>query len=155
MKKVANMWLEFLTGLCLFVVVVTVFLQVFFRFVLKLPAPWTEELSRLAFVYMAFFGAVLGAKYNMHLSVDFLSKVPKKWRKHILSVSYIACIAFMAVFTWYGWVHAKNSEVQLTPTLEISYFYIYLIMPFSGILMIYYLLKSLIAIWQGKDVTDG
>lgn len=155
MKKAAGLWLEILTGLCLFVVVVTVFLQVLFRFVLKIPAPWTEEVARLAFVYMAFFGVVLGAKYNMHLSVDILDKLPKTWRRFILTASYVACIAFMGVFSWFGWVHAQNSQVQRTPTLEISYFYIYLILPFSGILTMVYLLKSLIAVWRDKGVTDG
>lgn len=153
-KKAARWWLEILTGACLLMVVVMVFLQVVFRFVIKIPAPWTEELARLAFVYMAFFGIVLGAKYNMHLSVDILEKVPKKWKAVILTASYVASIAFMGVFTWYGWVHALNSQVQRTPTLEISYLYIYLILPFTGILTIFYLLKSLIAVWRHKDVED-
>ena len=154
MKKAAQWWLEVLTGICLFVVVVMVFLQVLFRFVLKIPAPWTEELSRLAFIYMTFFGVVLGAKYNMHLSVDILDKLPRKWQNVILTVSYVASIAFMGVFSWYGWVHALNSQVHRTPTLEISYFYIYLILPFTGVLTIYYLLKSLIAVWRDKDVAE-
>ncbi len=45
-------WLEIIAGSCLAVVVVVTFLQVLFRFVLKIPTPWTEEVTRFAFAYM-------------------------------------------------------------------------------------------------------
>ncbi|MBN6185404.1 TRAP transporter small permease [Aneurinibacillus sp. BA2021] len=142
--KVLKKWLEIVTGLSLAVVVLATFAQVLLRFVFKIPAPWTEEVSRIAFAYMVFLGSALGVKYKAHLSVDILSAFPVPARKPIASLGHVLAIIFVAIFTYYGWVHATNSWEQFTPTLEISLFYLYLILPVSGVLMLYYLCKNMI-----------
>ena len=37
-------------------------LQVFFRFVFHINAPWTEELMRALYIYVVFFGLILVEK---------------------------------------------------------------------------------------------
>jgi len=152
MKKLVQYWLELLTGICLAVLVIATFLQVVFRFLLKIPAPWTEEVTRIAFAYMVFLGAALGAKYNRHLNVDVLGAVPAALRKWIVTAGYVFCMVFVAVFAYYGWVHTVNSSIQITPTLEIPLSWLYVVMPFSGIIILYYLGKSMLDEWRGRDV---
>ncbi|MED4599423.1 TRAP transporter small permease [Paenibacillus validus] len=143
-------WLEIIAGSCLAVVVVVTFLQVLFRFVLKIPTPWTEEVTRFAFAYMAFIGAVLGTKYHSHLNVDVINQLPPKIRTAVTAVGYMVTIAFVAFFTYYGWVHTMNSKLQTTPTLQVSLMYMYIIMPISGVLMLYYLVKAFAQEVRGK-----
>ncbi|MEW9672612.1 TRAP transporter small permease [Ammoniphilus sp. 3BR4] len=152
MKNIWKNWLEILTGMSLAIVVLATFTQVLFRFVFKIPAPWTEEVTRIAFAYMVFLGAVLGAKHNLHLSVDILGNAPAKLRKIVLSIGYFASILFISIFSYYGLLHSINSKVQTTPTMEISLFYIYLILPFSGVLMAYYLVKNMISDLRNQEV---
>jgi TRAP-type C4-dicarboxylate transport system permease small subunit len=143
MKLLRN-WLEILLAGCLTVVVITTFLQVLFRFVLKIPTPWTEEVIRFAFAYMVFIGTALGVKYHNHLNVDVVSQFPVKLRTLIVTIGYLITIAFVCIFTYFGWVHTINSKMQTTPTMDISLMYMYIIMPISGVLMLYYLLKAVI-----------
>ncbi|WP_223069713.1 TRAP transporter small permease [Paenibacillus caui] len=143
MKWLRN-WLEIAAGGCLAIVVITTFLQVLFRFAFKIPSPWTEEVTRFAFAYMVFLGAVLAIKYRGHLNVDVISQFPAKIRSLIAAVGYLLTIAFVCMFTYYSWVHTMNSKLQTTPTLDISLMYMYIIMPISGVLMLYYLIKDLI-----------
>lgn len=151
--RLAKNWLEILTGGCLLVLVSSTFLQVLFRFAIKIPAPWTEEVTRISFVYMIFLGAALGVKYHCHLSVDLLNGLPPRIKKIIVTVNYVLSIAFMVTFTYFGWVHTLSSRVETTPTLEISMFYLYMVLPVSGLIMTYYLVKDMIREFQGKQ--DG
>lgn len=48
------------------------FIQVSSRYLLKYPAPWSEEMLRLAFVWSIFIGCSIGVKRNAHLGVEFL-----------------------------------------------------------------------------------
>ncbi|MFY0542911.1 TRAP transporter small permease [Brevibacillus sp. H7] len=154
MKNVRKHWLEILTGASLAVVVLSTFAQVLLRFVFKVPAPWTEEVTRIAFAYMVFLGAALGAKHNLHLSVDILGNAPAALRKIILSIGYFLSVVFIAIFSYYGWQHSINSKMQTTPTMEISFYYIYLILPFSGILMVFYLVKNMISELRNQGVDN-
>lgn len=153
MKWLRN-WLEIIIGACLVVLVTTTFLQVVFRFLLKIPSPWTEEVTRIAFVYMIFVGAVLGVKNNAHLVVDVLGKFASGVRKTIILFGYLLIIGFVAVFTYTGLMHTIASKAQTTPTLDISMMWMYMIMPISGVFMLYYLVRSLITEMRGTPEGD-
>ena len=50
MKKIESIIVklyELVSLACFFIMVVIVFLQVIFRYVLKISVPWTEEIARL------------------------------------------------------------------------------------------------------------
>lgn len=143
-------WLEAFTAIALFVVVVTTFLQVFFRFVIKVPAPWTEEVARIAFVYMAFGGAALATKHASHLVVDLADRFPNSLRTIVVRIGYLFSLVFIVAFTYYGFIYAMNNRTQITPALEVSIFYLYLALPLSGMVMFYYMLKHLIADLRGR-----
>ncbi|BCJ86921.1 TRAP transporter small permease [Effusibacillus dendaii] len=149
--KLLRYWLEVIIGSCLAVVVIATFLQVLFRFVLKVPAPWTEEITRFAFAYMVFFGTALGVKHHRHLSVDIIDHLSKKIRSVVVTIGYLISILFVAVFTYYSWVHTTNSTMQTTPTLEVSLMYMYIVMPISGVLMLFYLIKGMLDELKGKQ----
>lgn len=136
--------LVILIGSCLAIVVVSTFLQVLFRFVFKIPVPWTEEVTRIAFADMVFLGAAYAVKENRHLSVDVISSLPRAIRSAIISIGYLIMIIFLAIFTYYGWVYSINSQVQTTPTLEIPLLFLYIIMPISGVIMLFYLIIGML-----------
>ena len=52
------------------VMVVTLAIQVFFRFVVRDPPPWTEELARYVFVWITFVGAAVAYRRGTHIVVD-------------------------------------------------------------------------------------
>lgn len=51
---------------------VTVLLQVFTRYALDLPLPWTEEIARYLLIWTTFIGAAYVGARRLHISVDLL-----------------------------------------------------------------------------------
>ncbi|MCL1999920.1 MAG: TRAP transporter small permease subunit, partial [Planctomycetes bacterium] len=60
MKTISDYLGKCITG-CLFILmtmlIAVTFFQVLCRFVIKLPAVWTEEVARMSFVWLIFLGA--------------------------------------------------------------------------------------------------
>jgi TRAP-type C4-dicarboxylate transport system permease small subunit len=135
-------WLEGLVVIALMVMTVVTFLQVLFRFVFELPSSWTGEVVTFSFIFVVFLGAALAVKHHEHIVVDIVDALPSPIKKTIYLISQALVLIFLFVFTYYGWQHAVNSMNTLTPSLEIPKGYIYMVAPFSGMLMIYYLIRS-------------
>ncbi len=53
---------EYVVSVLLVIMVVVVFLQVIFRFVIHASLPWSEELSRYILVWLSFLGAAIGVR---------------------------------------------------------------------------------------------
>lgn len=77
-QKIGVLWSTL--GLILVVV-----LQIFARFFLEKAPPWTEELSRIFFIYSVAFAAGLALKDNYFVHLDyFFEKFSKPWKQRIL-----------------------------------------------------------------------
>lgn len=70
---------EVLGGILMAVIFLSATFQVLNRFALHFSAPWTEELCRYAFIWIAFLGISNGVKRGTHLNVNLIENVlPKK-----------------------------------------------------------------------------
>ena len=49
---------------------VLVNIQIVFRFVLSISVPWTEEVSRLLFIWLAYLGAAVGLREGTLIVID-------------------------------------------------------------------------------------
>ncbi len=58
------------------------FLQVFFRYVIKSSIAWTEETMRYLFVISSFFGAACCTYEGKHVVIDFLGTILEKCVKN-------------------------------------------------------------------------
>ena len=84
------------------------FLQVFFRYVIKSSIAWTEEAMRYLFVISSFFGAACCTYEGKHVVIDFLGTILEKCVKmiaHVRSlmmrtVSWSMCSAPDSLFTF-------------------------------------------------------
>lgn len=124
---------------------VTVFLQVLARFVLKVPLPWTEEVTRIAFVYSIFVGAAIGVRERAHLNVDFLLVLlPERLRRVLQLVTQALVGVLLAAIVWLGVRYVQAAGVQTTPVLLIPFRYVYLVIPVSGALMLVYLIANVV-----------
>ena len=133
--------LTFLIGL----LTVSVFLQVLIRFVFKSPLPWTEEVSRIAFVYSIFVGATITVREKAHLNVDFvLVALPPGPARAIRLIGTGLVGIFLACMTWQGIAFVRATGVQVTPVMQVPFRYLYLIIPSSGAMMLLYLVLGTI-----------
>lgn len=91
MQKIINLYFKLLKisiVTCLAAMVIMVFTNVVMRYAFNSGLAVSEELSRWAFVWLIFLGAILVLHENAHLGVDIiLQKVSKPVRKALLILS--------------------------------------------------------------------
>jgi TRAP-type C4-dicarboxylate transport system permease small subunit len=137
--------LKYALTLLIITLTVSVFLQVLIRFVFKYPLPWTEEVSRIAFVYSIFVGATIAVREKTHLNIDVLLIVlPKGMARVITVLGSILVGIFLGFVTWEGVVLVWATGVQMTPVMQVPFQYLYLVVPASGALMFLYLVLELV-----------
>ncbi|MFC7376514.1 MULTISPECIES: TRAP transporter small permease [unclassified Brachybacterium] len=64
---------RFVAGGLLLVVFAVIIFQIFTRYVLSMPLPWSEEVARLLVVWLTFVGAGFVSSRNAHIGVDILA----------------------------------------------------------------------------------
>ncbi|WP_018962374.1 TRAP transporter small permease [Sporolactobacillus vineae] len=139
-KSLKN-WLEIIGGGTLGALSICVFISVVFRSVLKIGIPWMDEIVQMLFEYLVFFGAALGVKYNSHFTVDFLGIFPIRIQKVLISINYVVTILFVIVFTGSSWNYTINSIGTISQSLSISLAWTNIVLPISGVLMVYYFIR--------------
>ena len=116
-----NFLVEYAVCALLAVMVVVVFLQVVFRFVIRSSLPWSEEMARYLMVWIVFLGASIGIKRKSHIGVDALvSLLPETIRRWTaVLVNGLFCV-FFAFMIHYGRMILRVVGFQLSPAMEIS-----------------------------------
>jgi len=86
-------------GILFFLTVIfNVIMQIVFRFILRISVPWTEELARLAVIWMTFFGIVLVQADRESIRTDFfVNKLPLKVKYLLEKLTNLASIVLLLV----------------------------------------------------------
>ncbi|PHM71875.1 TRAP transporter small permease [Xenorhabdus kozodoii] len=147
---ITNKSLAFLTICLLAFLVLCVSWQVISRYLLGVPSTETDELARYLFMWVAMIGAAYTTGQHRHLAIDLLMMKLTGVKKSIIGlIIQSAIILFSSVVLLYGGSLLVSSTLengQITPALGWKMGYIYLCLPISGILMIFYALVDVIAI---------
>ncbi len=130
------------------IMVINVLWQVFTRFVVGTPSSFTDELARYLMIWIGILGAAYVAGKNQHVSINTLpSKLSHRAQRKLF---YIVSILVM-LFAFFAFVIGGSRLVyisyllgQHSPALQIPLALVYLIIPISGILIIYYKISDLI-----------
>lgn len=124
--------------ICMGILCVVMFVVVLLGIVTRLlgsPISWTEEASRLAFVWMIFFGLSFGTKYDKHIRVTIL---PDKFGpKFSSAVTIFWDLVTIAVFVWiafYGFKYMEYSSSAKTFALQLNKGLVAFVIPFSACL---------------------
>lgn len=133
------------------VLTLTVFLQVLVRFVFKVPLPWTEEVTRLAFVYSIFVGATIAVRERAHINVDVvLVALPRRVARAVRLLGTGLVAVFLLFVLLQGVAFVRQTGIQMTPVLQIPFRHLYLVIPSAAALMLLYLVLGVI-----DDVREG
>lgn len=145
LRKVADFIVAFILTAAASTMIVSIFLQVTFRFILHSPLYWTEELSRYSFVYIVFVGAAWAGKERMHLGVDyFTSKLPGRLEKRLKIIMDILIMLFSAAIVYAGFQVVPVNFGQLSPALNIPMGAVYLAIPVGFLLLFIYYFEHFI-----------
>lgn len=120
--------------------------QIVTRYIFNSPSTKSEELLTYSFTWLALLAAslVFGKKDHMRMGY-FAGKFSIKAQKAFGIISEILILLFSAIVLVYGGISiTKLTSTQITASLGVPMSYIYIILPISGIITIFYNIINII-----------
>jgi TRAP-type C4-dicarboxylate transport system permease small subunit len=120
--------------------------EVFARYVLNASISFSEELSRLLFVWAGFLSASLALREGLHIGMDLVKKrFGGRARRAITAINNGLTLILLVTVVAAGGSILPDQWQQRTTTLGISVFWFYLAIPTGCSLMILQLLGRALA----------
>jgi len=142
---------EFLLAALIAVLVIFLTASVIGRYVFDIGLSWSDEASRLLFIWIVFLGFAVGVRHRAHIGVDFVVDRLSPQRRRIVEIIQDAAILFFSVlFAWEAWVTVRYSFLQRLPGLDISIAWLYFSVLVAGVLMTIYAIFNLWETMRGK-----
>lgn len=146
-KKIDRILANFLVVI-MGAMVLNVLWQVFSRFILGSPSSFTDELARYLMIWIGILGAAYVAGQNMHVAIDVLprrlSTATQKKLKLIVTVLIILFCFTVMVIGGGRLAYITHVLGQKSPALQVPISLVYLVIPVSGLLIIYYKMSDLL-----------
>jgi TRAP-type C4-dicarboxylate transport system permease small subunit len=144
MKNIFEKTIERCLVLLFLIVIFCIAVQVFYRYALNHPLPWTEELAKLAFIWMLFLGLFLAERDNIHIAVDFfLDRLPLGMQKPVRIAVELFGIVVLFVVSFYSFRFIEIQKAMRSVALNISMMYFALPVPIGCILYGLYKFSSI------------
>lgn len=123
----------------LLVIVVIVSAQVIARKFLGASIRWSEEVSLLLMVWMAFISMAIGVEKNLHISISmFYNKFPKPIRYILEKLNYAVIFTFGLILMIFGIRLIGSTASSTLPATKWPACTLYLMMPVSGLFICYF-----------------
>ncbi|MDC6365905.1 TRAP transporter small permease [Muricauda sp. AC10] len=128
------------------VMVVNVLWQVGSRYLVGEPSSFTDELARYLMIWVGVLGAAYVSGRQMHVAIDvFQTRSGKKTQRRMKRIVYLLIILFALFAMVVGGsrlVYISYLLGQRSPALQIPLALVYIVIPLSGLLIIYYKLND-------------
>lgn len=123
--------------------------QVFFRYVLQVSVPWTEEAARWFYAYQIFLGCAIAARENVHLRATFLlDRFPSRLKAAVECCIAVAGLIFVGGIIWGGAVMIWATSTVEAGSFALSMSYLYVSIPVSFAIIFALTAKDLARHWQ-------
>jgi TRAP-type transport system small permease protein len=112
---------------CMTVMIVVVAGQVFMRYVLNSSFDWSDEVSRLAFVWSIFIAIPLGIREGAHVGIDLLTtRLPANIARTVTRVMLSLALILMCVVVYHSIIVAYQTWSERLGAINISssYFFV-------------------------------
>jgi TRAP-type C4-dicarboxylate transport system permease small subunit len=117
-------------------IVILMALQVFTRYVVKIPIPWSAELGTFCLVWMVFLGAAVGARRRRHVRVESLIlRAPEQFQYVVQILIHIGLLLILAVLAYFGFIRAQMSSNSLLPATKIPLSALMISVPIVSVIM--------------------
>ncbi len=136
------------------IMVLDVTWQVFTRFILRNPSSFTEELAGFLLIWIGLLGASYAFYTKAHLGIDVLTYKLMGFKKQVVEILINLIVLAFAFFVMFiGGMRLVNLTFtlnQISPALGIEMGYIYLVIPISGVIVIYYAIYFILEAFKMK-----
>jgi TRAP-type C4-dicarboxylate transport system permease small subunit len=118
--------IEAFLALCLLSMVVMVFGNVVLRYVFNSGITISEEMSRYAFVWLVFVGAVVAMRERAHIGIDTLvTRLPRLGKKICLAISEALMLFCCFLFFWGTWLQHDVNATNIAPVTGLNMIWVY------------------------------
>ena len=131
------------------VLVVSLAVQVFSRYVLDSPTVWSEELALGAFVWMSMLALPLAIERDEHVKVDLIAKrMPRSALAGLLVFGWVVSVVVFLAMCWFGWTLLPAANRQVLTGMRTLTGYpvplstIYTALPVGGVLSLIFITES-------------
>ena len=146
MRAIIDKFLERLLVLIMAVMLIAVIWQVISRYLLGAPSTLTDEIASFSLIWLGLFGAAYATGKDLHLSIDLIPvRIVRRSPVVFAAIVTFAVVAFAFFVMVIGglrlcWI--TYTLAQKSAALEIPLTYIYLAIPVSGLLIVFYNIES-------------
>ncbi|MCB0550436.1 MAG: TRAP transporter small permease [Phaeodactylibacter sp.] len=150
-NRIIEMFLALIFGL----LVLDVSWQVFSRYLIGQSSSFTEEFARFALIWLSILGAAYLNGQRGHLSIDFLIRKlpPEQKRRRLVALEILMLLfaLFIMVIGGSNLVYITLSLGQKSSALGVPLGVVYSIVPFSGLLIIFYCIHNILHPGEALD----
>lgn len=152
MKKFLEAFEDWSSGILVACGLLILFYGVILRYVLGLPTTWQDEIARIFLVWGILIGVASTLRENNHIRVDLFYRLfPKSIQRWIEFFANLVILSFFVFLVYSGSelisqkLHTGQESLNGLPL-----WFIYLIIPFSGLLLIIRTIEKLILALKGE-----
>jgi len=162
--RTAGRWLRWAGGnleeiggvTCFLVMVASVSIGVFFRYVMRHPLIWTEDVSNFTFLWAVFLGAAAASKRHQHIVVDtIVLLLPKPLQRAIAVLTSLIVAGMLAAIAVFGVQYMLTQQGVTTEALEIPMVWWALAVPVSSALACGYVLRDALGHLRASPSSPG
>jgi len=140
-KKTLEHILAYTLVLLMGLMVLNVLWQVLSRYVMGEPSAFTDELARFLMIWLGLLGAAYVSGKGGHVAIDVLAKRASTKNQILLKrmvSGFIILFCIAAMVTGGGWLVYTTYELkQYSPALGLPLAYVYVVIPLSGLIVVY------------------
>lgn len=153
MKKLTKVE-DYFVGTMIIAATILLFTNIILRYFFNANTTWAEEFVRYSMIWITFIGMAICFRKGIHFSVDILLKsLPYKGSRILQIIINTISIIFILLIIYYGMkitVFNFNSG-QITPSLEIGIFWVYLAIPVGAGLSLIHIISNTILIVKNEQ----
>jgi len=142
MNRKLDLYLGSFLSILMAIMTLDVLWGVFTRYVMGSQASWTEELARFLLIWIGLLGAAYASGKRLHLAIDLLPRrLEGKAGRRLQIFINLTIMLFAATVMVIGgirYVYITLTLGQTSPALQLPMGFVYIIIPVSGLLIIYY-----------------
>ncbi len=156
MRRLWDSLIEATCALTVVALTIIVCVQVFNRFVLKIPLAWSEDMAMLLFQWVVFIGAALGVKRLRHFGIELVvRRFPERLRHAVGLLTPVVMALVALVMIVQGWAILGLNRTRIYSSMELTYIWAFVPIPISGVLILIYLVQLELDRWRGRSSGGG
>jgi len=153
LDRIIHLVLLWAIAVLIFAMMTVTFTQVLARYLFTNSLSWSEEAGRYIFVWITFLGLAAAFHSRAHIALDFVAQMLPARASQVLRVANAILVAAVGVALIVGGQSLMGFGMnQRSAALGLPMYTIYVVIPFSGLMLLYFALRE---IWRLYALRQG